>query len=69
MTVKVTNNKSLNKIGDEIVFTLEGIQRRGVIFAVDADGTFERPGIPSYDILVESENMLYKHVTYDKVNF
>lgn len=60
-------DKSSFKVGDEVVFTLNGIRREGVVFIVDAYGTFERPRIPSYDILVESENMLYKHVAYDMV--
>ena len=47
---------------DEVVFTLNEIQKEGVVFIFDANGTFERPRIPSYDILVENENMLYKHV-------
>ena len=59
--------QTLYKVGDEVVFTLNGIQREGVVFIVDANGTFERPQVPSYDILVESENMLYKHVPYDMV--
>ena len=61
------NESALYKVGDEVVFTLNGIQREGVVFIVDANGTFERPKVPSYDILVESENMLYKHVPYDMV--
>lgn len=59
---------SLYKVNDEVVFTLNGIQKEGVIFIVDAFGTFERFGSPSYDIWVESENMLYKHVAYDIVS-
>ena len=62
------NESALYKIGDEVVFTLNGIQREGVVFIVDANGTFECPQVPSYDILVESENMLYKHVPYDMVS-
>lgn len=61
------NESALYKVGDEVVFTLNGIKREGIVFIVDANGTFERPGIPSYDIWVESENMLYKHVPYDMV--
>ena len=87
------NESALYKVGDEAVFTLNGIQREGIVFIVDANGTFslsqmsrvklastlpwrenegynptfERPKVPSYDILVESENMLYKHVPYDMV--
>lgn len=30
-------------------------------------GDQECPNIPSYDIIVEEENMLYKHVKYDLV--
>ena len=52
------NETSLYKVGDEVVFTLNEIQKEGVVFIVDANGTFERPVIPSYDILVENENML-----------
>ena len=62
------NESSLYKVGDEVVFTLNEIQKEGVVFIFDANGTFERPRIPSYDIWVESENMLYKHVPYDMVS-
>ena len=46
----------------------------GVACIANAHGTFERPSISSYDILIEEENMLYKHVsskmtiTYNKEN-
>ena len=59
--------QTLDKVGDEVMFTLNGIKREGIVFIVDANGTFERPQVPSYDIWVESENMLYKHVPYDMV--
>ena len=62
------NETSLYKVGDEVVFTLNEIQKEGVVFIVDANGTFERPVNTSYDILVENENMLYKHVPYDMVS-
>ena len=65
---EIMNETSLYKVGDEVVFTLNGLRREGVVLIVDAYGTFERPRIPSYDILVESENMLYKHVAYDMVS-
>ena len=65
---KKMNESSLYKVGDEVVFTLNEIQKEGVVFIFDANGTFERPRIPSYDILVENENMLYKHVPYDMVS-
>ena len=41
--------------------------KEGIVLVVDALGTFECPNIPSYDIIVEEENMLYKHVKYDLV--
>ena len=50
------------------MFTLNEIQKEGVVSIFDANGIFERPRIPSYDILVENENMLYKHVPYDMVS-
>ncbi len=59
--------QTLYKVGDEVMFTLNGIKREGIVFIVDANGIFERPKVPSYDIWVESENMLYKHVPYDMV--
>ena len=62
------NERIIIKVGDEVVFTLNEIQKEGVVFIFDANGTFERPRIPSYDILVENENMLYKHVPYDMVS-
>ena len=66
--IEKMNETSLYKVGDEVVFTLNEIQKEGVVFIVDANGTFERPVITSYDILVENENMLYKHVPYDMVS-
>lgn len=36
--------------------------KTGVIWVVDKFGTFEDPSDVSYDILVESENILYKHI-------
>ena len=62
------NERIIIKVGDEVVFTLNEIQKEGVVSIFDANGTFERPRIPSYDILVENENMLYKHVPYDMVS-
>lgn len=41
--------------------------KEGVVLIVDAHGTFESPNTPSYDIMVENENMLYKHVKCDLV--
>ena len=50
-------------LGDKVYFYIEDEPvREGVIFVVDAHGTFEQHEEPSYDIMVESENCLYKHI-------
>ena len=54
-------------VGDEITFLCNNTQKKGLVLIVDAHGTYENLGIPSYDILVEEENMLYKHVGNDKI--
>lgn len=51
------------KIGDEVCFEWEGEIKVGVVFVVDAYGTFFDDSDASYDIKVEKENMLYKHFT------
>ena len=56
------------KVGDEITFFCGNTQKKGVVMIVDAHGTFDNPGIPSYDILVEEENMLYKHVSNEMIS-
>lgn len=59
------NRRRMNElyaIGDTVVFQCGNTKKEGVILIVDAHGAFECQGLPSYDILVESENMLYKHV-------
>ena len=57
----------LFKVGDLVIFQLDDTLKDGIILVVDAYGTFESPNIPSYDIIVEEENMLYEHVKYDLV--
>ncbi len=57
----------LFKVGDLVTFQLDDTLKDGIILVVDAYGTFESPNIPSYDIIVEEENMLYEHVKYDLV--
>lgn len=62
------NNDHPNKlytVGDTVTFRYNNSLKKGVIFIVDKNGTFELPGITSYDIMVESENTLYKHITCD----
>ena len=60
-------SNALCKVGDEVTFCIDGALKKGVVFVVDKNGTFERPGISSYDIDVESENTLYKHIPCDFV--
>ena len=40
----------------------DDIEREGFIYVVDAHGTFEQNEDVSYDIMVKSENCLYKHI-------
>lgn len=49
------------KIGDEVCFEWKGETKVGIVFVVDAYGTFFDDSDASYDIKVEKENMLYKH--------
>ena len=62
-----TFTHELFKVGDLVTFQCGDTLREGVVLIVDAHGTFESPNIPSYDIMVENENMLYKHVKCDLV--
>lgn len=38
------------------------ITKTGYIYIVDPYGTFEQNDEPSYDIMVEQDNCLYKHI-------
>ena len=49
---------------DEVVeFVIDGKRKVGKVFTVDSFGTWLDKSDVSYDIMVESENMLYKHIT------
>ena len=60
------------KLNDTVKFTLDGKQHLGNVYIIDADGTFDNPGVPSYDILAKERlyisqinpegRMLYKHI-------
>lgn len=51
------------KENDKVEFTIyENEVRKGVIYVVDKYGTFFDKSDVSYDIYVEEENMLYKHI-------
>lgn len=51
------------KENDKVEFTIyENEVHKGVIYVVDKYGTFFDKSDVSYDIFVEEENMLYKHI-------
>ena len=60
------------KLNDSVKFTLDGKQHLGNVYIIDADGTFDSPGVPSYDILAKERlyisqinpegRILYKHI-------
>lgn len=55
--------KPKHKAFDKVEFTIyENDTRIGVIYAVDKYGTYYDKSDVSYDIFVEEENMLYKHI-------
>ena len=50
------------KRGDIVFFKFFDKEVKGVVEIVDAYGTFEDDTDASYDIYVEDENTLYKHI-------
>lgn len=48
--------------GDKVCFKTEKGIKNGTIAIIDKYGTFEQRDDVSYDILVETENCLYKHI-------
>lgn len=50
------------KEGTMVKFVIGDELKTGYIFVVDKYGTFADPSDVSYDIMVESENMIYKHI-------
>lgn len=56
------------KVDDLVRFSpLQGMERDGVIEVVDKWGTWENDCEVSYDIFVDEENMLYKHIPESRV--
>ena len=49
------------KVGDNVSFTINNETRNGFIYIVDTYGAFGLADV-SYDILVETEDCLYKHI-------
>ena len=52
---------------DIVSFKIQDTVREGKIYIIDSHGTFEDSTDVSYDILVESENCLYKHIREDLI--
>lgn len=50
------------KEGTTVKFIINNELKTGIVFVVDKYGTFDNSTDVSYDILVEDENMLYKHI-------
>lgn len=50
------------KEGTTVKFIFRNELKTGVIWVVDRFGTFDYKEDVSYDIMVESENMFYKHI-------
>lgn len=60
------------KLNDPVKFTLDGKQHLGNVYIIDTNGTFDHPGVPSYDILAKGRlyisqinpegRILYKHI-------
>ena len=71
MAIKEKNGNTfpheLFKVGELVTFQWDDTLKDGIVLVVDAYGTFESPNTPSCDIMVEKENMLYKHVQCDLV--
>jgi len=57
----------LYTIGETVTFQCGNMQKEGTILIVDSFDVFGCHGSPSYDILVENENMLYKHVEHNLI--
>ena len=53
--------------GDRVQFTFDGQVKTGTVEIVDEYGTFFDDSDVSYDILIEEENTLYKHIREDRV--
>ena len=48
--------------GDTVSFVIDNKVKTGTVYIVDEYGTFEDDSDVSYDIMVEEENTLYKHI-------
>lgn len=55
------------KKGQMVKFSLMNETKEGSIYIIDEYGTFEDASDVSYDIFVEPENCLYKHIREDLI--
>jgi hypothetical protein len=55
-------SKPMYHCGNYVTFRVTAEEKVGKIDIVDAYGTFEQAEEPSYDIFVEKENCIYKHI-------
>jgi len=55
------------RYGDMVRFVWQDNEKIGRISIVDAYGTFEQSEEPSYDIFVEEDNCLYKHICESEI--
>lgn len=54
--------KSKYALQDRVSFKIKNLVLVGEVFIVDSYGTFQQQEEPSYDIYVEANNTLYKHI-------
>lgn len=59
--------KTKYKRNDKVSFEINGIVKQGYVYVVDAYGTFFQKDEPSYDVMVEEDNCLYKHIPESQV--
>ena len=59
------------KLGDNVKFTVfndgQKLQKEGYIYIIDPRGTFFDKSDVNYDIMVDEENCLYKHINEKNV--
>ena len=59
------------KLGDNVKFVVfndgQKLQKEGYIYIIDSRGTFFDKSDVNYDIMVDEENCLYKHINEQNV--
>ena len=55
--------------GQRVVFNIGDESKKGEILHIDTFGTFEQNEEPSYEILVDEEDAIYKHVQQSQIRF